>query len=172
MLVLTRKLNEKVHIGGSVTVAVASEFRGKYRLAIEAPRDVQVYREEILPEWWPPARTDGEKVREAAVTWAAALTDEVEAAQLLIRLHLLICAGLGDSPEADAVRDAMDRHAVLLSAGWLAQLSQDLYTLSEHGGRERIANLTAEVEKLRGMHESACARIAEQSELLSRRAEG
>ncbi len=47
MLVLTRKVNEKIIIDGGITVTVI-EFRGdKVRLGIEAPKDVAVDREEI-----------------------------------------------------------------------------------------------------------------------------
>lgn len=47
MLVLSRKRDEKVVIGGSVEVTVV-EIRGdKVRLGIEAPKDVPVHREEV-----------------------------------------------------------------------------------------------------------------------------
>lgn len=49
MLVLSRKLGEKVYIGDNVCVTVVDIDRGKIRLGIEAPRDVPVYRQEILP---------------------------------------------------------------------------------------------------------------------------
>jgi len=47
MLVLSRKKDEKIVIGDSITLMVI-EIRGdKVRLGIEAPRDVTVHREEI-----------------------------------------------------------------------------------------------------------------------------
>jgi carbon storage regulator len=47
MLVLSRKKDEKVVIGDSITLMVI-EIRGdKVRLGIEAPRDVPVHREEV-----------------------------------------------------------------------------------------------------------------------------
>lgn len=49
MLVLSRKLGEKIHIGSSVVITVIDIDRGKIRLGIEAPRDVAIYREELLP---------------------------------------------------------------------------------------------------------------------------
>ena len=53
MLVLTRKLNEKIRIGSSVTITVV-RMKGKaVRLGIEAPSDVSVLRGELafeLPE--------------------------------------------------------------------------------------------------------------------------
>jgi carbon storage regulator len=47
MLVLSRKKDEKIMIGDSITLMVI-EIRGdKVRLGIEAPRDVAVHREEV-----------------------------------------------------------------------------------------------------------------------------
>ena len=48
MLVLSRKLQEQICIGGQITITIL-KTRGKtVRLGIEAPRDVTVYREELL----------------------------------------------------------------------------------------------------------------------------
>jgi len=47
MLVLTRKLGESIHIGRYVTITVASIKCGHVRLAIEAPKDIQVDRREV-----------------------------------------------------------------------------------------------------------------------------
>ncbi|MSO36892.1 MAG: carbon storage regulator [Acidimicrobiia bacterium] len=48
MLVLTRRRTERVMIGNDVVVTVL-EIRGdQVRLGIEAPRDVQVHREEVM----------------------------------------------------------------------------------------------------------------------------
>ncbi len=48
MLVLTRKLNEKVVINDTITVTVV-EIRGdRVRIGISAPLDVAVRREELL----------------------------------------------------------------------------------------------------------------------------
>lgn len=50
MLVLSRKIGESLMIGSDVTVTVV-EFRGdQVRLGVQAPRSVQVYREEIYAE--------------------------------------------------------------------------------------------------------------------------
>ncbi len=47
MLVLSRKKDEKILIGDSITLMVI-EIRGdKVRLGIDAPRDVTVHREEV-----------------------------------------------------------------------------------------------------------------------------
>jgi len=47
MLVLTRKIKESIVIGGDVTVIVVSIVGNKVRLAISAPPEVRVDREEI-----------------------------------------------------------------------------------------------------------------------------
>jgi carbon storage regulator len=59
MLVLCRKVGEKIHIGGNVCVTVVAVDRNKVRLGIEAPGDVIVMRQELLPH--PPggARSQG-----------------------------------------------------------------------------------------------------------------
>ena len=47
MLVLSRKVDEKIVIGDSITLMVV-EIRGdKVRLGIEAPRGVTVHRQEV-----------------------------------------------------------------------------------------------------------------------------
>jgi carbon storage regulator len=49
MLVLSRKLNEKIVINGNIIVSVVKIDRNQVRLGIEAPGEIPVYREEILP---------------------------------------------------------------------------------------------------------------------------
>jgi carbon storage regulator len=49
MLVLSRKLNEKIVINGDIVVTVVKIDRNQIRIGIEAPGHVPVYREEILP---------------------------------------------------------------------------------------------------------------------------
>lgn len=57
MLVLTRKIGEKIHIGDNVILTVVEIDRGKVRIGIEAPRDIIVMREELLhPSRVPPER--------------------------------------------------------------------------------------------------------------------
>lgn len=50
MLVLSRKLGEKIYIGENICITVVDIDRGKIRLGIEAPRDVPIYRQELLPQ--------------------------------------------------------------------------------------------------------------------------
>lgn len=48
MLVLSRKKNETIVIGGNIRVTVVDIRGGKVRLGIEAPTEIPVTREEIL----------------------------------------------------------------------------------------------------------------------------
>jgi carbon storage regulator len=47
MLVLSRKLGEKIYVGDSICITVVDIDRGKIRLGIEAPRDVPIFRSEL-----------------------------------------------------------------------------------------------------------------------------
>jgi carbon storage regulator len=49
MLVLSRKLGEKICIGDNICITVVDIDRGKIRLGIEAPREVPIFRQELLP---------------------------------------------------------------------------------------------------------------------------
>lgn len=57
MLVLSRKLGEKICIGENICITVVDIDRGKIRLGIEAPRDVPVFRQELLPQKVAPSLT-------------------------------------------------------------------------------------------------------------------
>ena len=52
MLVLSRKVNEKVMIGNDIVITIVKIDRNQVRIGIEAPGNVPVYREEILPAKW------------------------------------------------------------------------------------------------------------------------
>jgi carbon storage regulator len=47
MLVLSRKQDEKIMIGDSITLMVISIQGDKVRLGIEAPKHVSIHREEV-----------------------------------------------------------------------------------------------------------------------------
>lgn len=48
MLVLSRKLGEKIYINDNICITVVDIDCGKIRLGIEAPRDVPIFRQELL----------------------------------------------------------------------------------------------------------------------------
>ncbi len=47
MLILTRKQNESVIIDGDIKVTILSDKHGQVKLGIDAPDDVEIWREEI-----------------------------------------------------------------------------------------------------------------------------
>lgn len=50
MLVISRKLGEKLYIGANVVITVVDIDRGKIRLGIEAPKEIGIFRPELLPK--------------------------------------------------------------------------------------------------------------------------
>lgn len=54
MLSLTRRVGEKLTIGGNVTVTVLGFSGNQIRIGIDAPRDIQIDRE----EWVDPEETE------------------------------------------------------------------------------------------------------------------
>ena len=50
MLVLSRKLGEKIYINDNICITVVDIDRGKIRRGIEAPRDVPIFRQELLTD--------------------------------------------------------------------------------------------------------------------------
>jgi carbon storage regulator len=68
MLVLTRKLMEKLFIGDDICVTVVRLEGGQVRLGIEAPREISVVRAELVPErlgprFKPSPRTHADETR-------------------------------------------------------------------------------------------------------------
>lgn len=47
MLVLTRRIDESLNIGGSITITVLSIDGDKVKIGINAPRDITILRQEI-----------------------------------------------------------------------------------------------------------------------------
>ena len=71
MLVLSRKLGERIMIGENIAVTVVRIGPNNVRLGIEAPRDLNIVREELCPDH-PMVRGDARPGEEghAAVTSA------------------------------------------------------------------------------------------------------
>lgn len=61
MLVLTRKLMEKLFIGDDICVTVVRLEGGQVRLGIEAPREVAVVRAELVPGRQSPGDRPGQR---------------------------------------------------------------------------------------------------------------
>ena len=47
MLILTRKQDESIVIGNNIKVTILSDKHGQVKLGIDAPEDVEIWREEI-----------------------------------------------------------------------------------------------------------------------------
>jgi len=47
MLVLTRKVRERINIGDDITISVIEVDRGSVRLGIDAPRNITILRQEV-----------------------------------------------------------------------------------------------------------------------------
>jgi carbon storage regulator len=47
MLVLTRRVGETIRIGDDVSICILEIQRGQVRVAIDAPRQIPVHREEV-----------------------------------------------------------------------------------------------------------------------------
>lgn len=63
MLVLTRKLGEKIFIGNDVIITVVDIDRHKVRIGVSAPKDVKVWREELYVAPPPTLPNEGEEAR-------------------------------------------------------------------------------------------------------------
>lgn len=60
MLILERRLGERIVIGDGIVITVTAVGHGTCRLGIEADRSVPVVRGELLPADWQPAGRDRE----------------------------------------------------------------------------------------------------------------
>lgn len=102
MLVLSRKPEQKIHIGDSVTITVLAIRGSVVRLGIEAPADVRILRGELEPK-----DTSGEDkgtgLLQTARATASAIgderldgdsDDEQHVAPLRNRLRKLLCLSL------------------------------------------------------------------------------
>ena len=50
MLLLSRKIGEKIIIGGNIELTIIDVRDGQVRLGIQAPRDISVFRKELYSE--------------------------------------------------------------------------------------------------------------------------
>ena len=49
MLVLSRHVSEKIHIGSEITITVVRIAGDKVRIGIDAPPDLNILRDELVP---------------------------------------------------------------------------------------------------------------------------
>ena len=85
MLVLTRKLMEKLYIGNDVCVTVVRLEGGQVRLGIDAPREVSVVRAELIDGRVVEPQPAGEWPTLGVAPGAAPAVDAVPTAPLRIR---------------------------------------------------------------------------------------
>lgn len=50
MLILTRKVNQKLIINDNIEVVILESYKNTVKLGVNAPNNVQIYREEIYNE--------------------------------------------------------------------------------------------------------------------------
>ncbi|MBR2068732.1 MAG: carbon storage regulator CsrA [Candidatus Gastranaerophilales bacterium] len=50
MLILTRKVNQKLIINDNIEVVILESYKNTVKIGVNAPNDVQIYREEIYNE--------------------------------------------------------------------------------------------------------------------------
>jgi carbon storage regulator len=90
MLVLTRKYQEKVHIGDGITITILRTKGKAVRLGIEAPAEVPVIRGELTFNELPaataekPAKREPRKARTSA-NWNADASDAKTASQVSLQ---------------------------------------------------------------------------------------
>ena len=61
MLVLTRKVGDRIVIDGGIVIEVTDITRSQVRIAIDAPRELRIVREELIVDREPRSDTAGEE---------------------------------------------------------------------------------------------------------------
>jgi carbon storage regulator len=50
MLILSRKIEESIVIGDSITIKILGVHEGQVKIGIEAPKEIKVYRSEVFDQ--------------------------------------------------------------------------------------------------------------------------
>lgn len=66
MLVLSRKTSERIHIGDNITITIVRIGQGAVRIGVDAPKDMDVVRAELVSQLAPVSLSD-ERTENAAV---------------------------------------------------------------------------------------------------------
>ena len=74
MLVLTRKVNEKIKIGDDIIISILDIGKGCVRIGIDAPKSVSVHRQEVY-----------DKIQEENVKASQGLLSNIEGLANLLR---------------------------------------------------------------------------------------
>ena len=53
MLILSRKVDEKIKIGNDITITIIELHGDQVKIGVEAPKDVKVFRQEVYSTEWP-----------------------------------------------------------------------------------------------------------------------
>lgn len=72
MLILTRKLGERITIGNDITITLLEIKGSQIKLGIEAPQNISIHRQEIY-----------ERIRKENLSSSAATTSDLSAAMSL-----------------------------------------------------------------------------------------
>ena len=78
MLILTRKLGERITIGNDITITLLEIKGAQVKLGIEAPQSISIHRQEIY-----------ERIRKENLSSSAASTSDLSTAISLFRINKL-----------------------------------------------------------------------------------